>query len=157
MGARPLWRRDVHAGVVSRIVSLFSYRCYERRVLLNLAALRAGLCGLVPAWLFHVQQDAFPLSVAIALIPCNAALVALIAADWLERYGRLLIFGYASNIRVSPRGELEGWNGPTHREQEATWRALLDVPIFPDDPGSGRYPPPIVGFWNRVRAIFTGE
>ena len=139
-----------------RIKALFSFRCYERRVLLNLAALRntlvvngalamlAGHGVTIPGW-------------AYLLGPCYGVLAALISADWIEHYARLLILGYATNIRVSARGELEGWNGPTHEEQEAEWRRLLRWPIFPDDPGPGVYPAPIPTFWGRVRAIWEGE
>lgn len=140
---------------MSRLRSLFSYRCFERRVLLDFAALRAGLTAGIAALMLDWQADMLGGMVAVALLPCNAVLVALISADWIEHYGRLLVLGYAYNPHVSARCELEGANTPTRREDEAEWRRRMFVPLWPDDPGPGHYPFPIPTVWGRVRAIWT--
>lgn len=141
---------------VGRLLSLCSYRCFERRVLLDLAALRAGLTALCGALLFDWQAAALGGLVAVILVPCNAVGVALGSADFLERAMRMLAFGYADNLNVSPRGELEGWNGPTDRAHEAEWRRRMFQPVWPDDPGPGLYPEPIPTLRGRLRAVVTG-
>jgi hypothetical protein len=144
---------------MNRLSSLFSYQCFERRVLLNLAALRAGLTAMLSALLLDWQASILGAALAVVLVPCNAALPAAISADWIERAFRMLAFGEVDNVNISARCELEGANTPTHREHEAEWRRRLRIPVWPDDPGSlvtnepGLYPPPIEGFWNRVRAL----
>lgn len=154
---RPLDRPLAVVFAMSRLVSLFSFRCYERRVLLDLAALRAGLTALLSALLLDWQAPLLGAAVAVALVPCNAALVALVSADWIEHYGRLLIFGYAYNPNVSAIGELEGSMCPTDRSAEAAWRATLYTRLAPgDDPSSGHYDYPIPTLWGRVRAIWSG-
>ena len=146
---------------MKRLRSLFSYRCFERRVLLNLAALRNGLVALGSLGMLDWQAPILGPLVATALVPCNAVLVALVSAAFVERAGRLLARGYVDNLNVSPRGELEGWNGPTNRRYETEWRRRMFTPVWPDDPGSdvtgevGHYPFPIPTFWGRVRALWS--
>lgn len=123
-------------------------------MLLNLAALRNGLVALGSLALLDWQASVLDPLMATALVPCNAALIALVSADVLERALRTMALGYADNVNVSPRGELEGWNGPTRREHENGWRLRMFLPVFPDDPGPGHYPFPIPTFWGRVRALW---
>lgn len=134
---------------LARFVSLGSYRCFERRVLLDLAALRAGGGALV-ALVGYEWQAPLLGGVAILLAPCNAVLWALICADFLERALRMLAFGYVDNVNVSPRCELEGGNMPTEREHEAEWRKWLLVAVWPDE----KYQPPIPTLAGRVRALW---
>ena len=139
-----------------RLRSLCSYRCFERRVLLDLAALRAGLTACGAALLLDWQASILGAAPAVILVPCNATFVALISADFLERVFRMLALGYVDNVNVSPRGELEGWNGPTDRADEVEWRRRMFIPVWPDDPGPGHYPYPIETLTGRLRAIMTG-
>ena len=140
---------------MGRLRSLFSYRCFERRILLDLAALRNGLASLGSLALFVWQYGALGPGAAVLLVPCNAGLIALVSADFVERAFRILAFGYADNVNVSARCELEGANTPTKREHEAEWRRRIFQPVWPDDPGPGHYPFPIPTLSGRLRAIVT--
>lgn len=145
-------------GFLARFTSLFSYRCYERRILLDFAALRNGLVALGVLALYAWQVPILGVAAAIALAPCNGVFIALVSADWVEHYGRLLVLGYSYQPNVSARCELEGGNMPTDREAEAAWRATLYTRIaVGDDPGPGHYPYPIPTFWGRVRALCGGS
>ena len=139
----------------SRFVALGSYRCYERRVLLDLAAFRNGLVALGSLGMLDWQAPIVGAGAAILLAPCNGVLLALVSADFVERAGRILALGYADNVNVSARCELEGANTPTKREHEAEWRHWMFKPLWPDDPGPGHYLYPIPTFWGRVRALWS--
>ena len=133
-----------------------SYRCYERRVLLDLAALRNGAAGILAAWLMLVRQDqGWPAWAIVVCVPCDALFVAWVSADFVERQFRLLAFGRRDHPWISARLELEGAMTPEDRRHEPTWRNRMYRPQWPDDPGSGRYDV-IPTFWGRVRALFTG-
>ena len=142
---------------MSRLRDLFSYRCFERRVLLNFAAMRNGVVALGSALLLDWQAEQVGGFLGVLLMPCNAVLLALILADWVEHYGRLLVLGYAYNPNVSARCELEGGNMPAARDAERAWRTTMFTRIaVGDDPGPGHYPYPIDTFTGRLRAIFEG-
>ena len=142
---------------LARFTSLFSYRVFERRVLLDLAALRAGGSALIGATAF-VAVEGWPVWAALLFVASCGVVWALVCADWIEHYGRLLIFGYSYNPNVSARCELEGGTMPTNREAEPEWRRTLYTRLMVgDDPGPGHYPYPIPTFTGRLRAIMTGE
>lgn len=144
-------------GLVARFLSLASHRCYERRVLLDLAGLRNGLVGLGTVALFLWQVEALGAAAAVVAVPCNAVLIALVSADFLEHYGRGLILGYTYNPNVSAIGELEGSMCPTDAEAESAWRATMFTRLAPgDDPGSGHYPYPAATLCGRLRALGGG-
>lgn len=139
-----------------RLRSLFSYKCFERRILLDLAGLRNGAGALSALALFIWQYETVGALAAVILVPCNGVLWALISADFIERALRMLAFGEVDNVNISARCELEGANVPTHREQEPEWRQRLRRAVWPDDPASGEYDPPIPTMRGRLRAIVTG-
>jgi hypothetical protein len=141
---------------MSRLRSLFSFKCFERRVLLDLAALRAGGGGIVGATVALALPD-WPAPALVVMVACCAVLWALLSADFLERALRLLAFGEVDNVNISARCELEGANTPTHRDHEAEWRRRLRIPVWPDDPGPGLYPAPIPTLRGRLRALVKGE
>ena len=91
-----------------------TYQPYERRVLLNLAALRATITAgfsILMLWV-QIHQEWAPWAMLITL-PANATLAALASADFVEPILRKLLLGYSYNPYVSAIGELEGYNGPT--------------------------------------------
>lgn len=138
---------------MGRFTSLFSYRVFERRVLLDLAALRAGGGAILGATAYTAVVDHWPWWATIPFVASCGVFWALISADWIERALRVLAFGYQDNVNVSPRCELEGANTPTRREHEAEWRRRMFTPVWPDDPGPGHYPYPIPTFSGRLRAL----
>lgn len=132
---------------MKRIRSLFSHKPIERQVLLGLAAMRATLTGAASVSFMHLTGG---MPFMVFALPIVACVVSVISADWLERGLRMLALGYVDNIRVSPRGEWEGWNGPTREDEMAGWRLTLREPIYPDQ---GLYPEPLPTFRERVRAL----
>ncbi len=127
---------------LERFTSLASYKPWERRRLLDLAVLRNTLVSLFAlgmAWV-RVQQGVWPPWLILTLVPCDACLMALISADWIEHALKMLIFGYTDNPNVFARGELEGANTIMVAEQEEEWRARMWTWIaIGDDPGSRHY------------------
>lgn len=132
--------------MIGRLDSLIgTYRPYERRVLCWLAVLRGTVTAAGTMALWHVQgtQD-WPLAVRVLLVPCNAALISLLSADFVEHLVRRLLLGYAYNPFVSAIGEWEGYMGPTRRVDAAQWNAVKCGPtpaLCPwwGDPGSGSF------------------
>ncbi len=162
---------------MERFTSLATYKPWERRRLLDLAALRNTLVVLwalawisvrTAGWPHAVQSGLWELSglawtlasqvngltallassppaawppwLILALAPCDACLMALISADWIEHRLKILVFGYPYNPNVMARGELEGANTIMVAEQEDEWRARMWTHLaIGDDPGSRHY------------------
>ncbi len=144
--------------MLERLTSLASYKPWERRRLLDLAALRNALVSLGALGLAWVRvQQGWPTGLILALVPCDACLIALVSADWVEHTLKRLIFDYDYNPNVFARGELECANTVMVAEQESEWRARMWTHLaIGDDPGSRHYDFPRP--WRqRWRALFRDD
>ena len=132
--------------VIGRLDSLIgSYRPYEREVLCWLAVVRATVTTAGAMGLWAVQTaEGWPLALRLVILPCDAALISLLSADFLEHAVRKGLLGYAYNPFVSAIGEWEGYMGPTRDADAPAWHTVKCGPppaICPwwGDHGSGSF------------------
>ena len=139
---RWLWNR------IADMLEPDEYQPPERVVLLWLAVLRAPVTGGSVLLLWHVQAaEGWSVAIRLLLLPCNAALFALVSADviehalrgilarlWPETFGA---FGEGYNPWVSAIGEWEGWTGPTREGDAAAWQAVKCGPPAREAPWWG--------------------
>lgn len=107
---------------------LYTYRPYERQVLLHLAALRAVLtAGAALVFWSATMSQGWPVVLSLTVTACVAAWASLVSADFIEHQLRKWLLGYGFNPFVSAIGEWEGWMGPTDPDDAvgiAAWNAM---------------------------------
>ena len=93
---------------------LHTYRPYERKVLLHLAALRAIVTAgaALLFWSATIRQG-WPVALGLTTTACVAVWASLVCADFVEHSLRRWLLGYSYNPFVSAIGEWELWMGPT--------------------------------------------
>ena len=131
--------------LIERFTSLGSYKPWERRRLLDLACLRNTLVALLVLWLASVRvTQGWPVWLITMLAPCDACLMALVSADFVEHFFKRLLLGYSYNPNVMAMGELEGSMTPMSAEYAERWEREKFTPVafWHGDPGSGRYERP---------------
>ena len=108
----------------------------------------ASAAGWSPFQVGEAPGLAWPLWVALALVPADACLAGLVSADWIEHYLKKKIFGYNYNPNVMARGEFEGSNTIMDPIHEAVWREKMFSQLaIGDDPGGGHYDYPLPWRW----------
>ena len=107
---------------------LYTYRPYERQVLLHLAALRTIVTAgtALVFWSVTISQG-WPGALGLTTTACVAAGASLLSADFIEHRLRQRLLGYSYHPFVSAIGEWEGWMGPTDPNDAvgiAAWNAM---------------------------------